>query len=108
MANNFLLKYSVIAKYSNPIDSDKADKVRHDIANVWGWIKSHSNETTFIGLMHIEGKNREERQKSAINNIKKEFRPILKRHDASRSSVIIYCTLMSNSIDKPFQFEVYY
>ncbi|HCH51375.1 MAG TPA: hypothetical protein DEV59_11930 [Proteus sp.] len=108
MANSFLLTYSVIAKYGTPTDGDKADKVRHDIAKVRGWIKSHTNETTFTGIMSIKGKNNEERQKSAINNIKNEFKPILKKHEASRSSVTIYCTLMVSCVDKPFQFEVYY
>lgn len=107
MANSFLLTYSVISTYGNPLDSDKADKVRHDIAKVWGWMKSHTNETTFTGLMCIQGNTDEEKQKSAITNIRKEFKPILKKHEATKDNVIIYCTLMVNCIDKPFQFEIY-
>lgn len=106
MLSYFLLSYSVIPQtdYSSAIE--KANKVRRAIAEITQWEKSEKNETTFMGIITIEGDSKDSRMKSSIREIKEAFKPILKQYDASSDDVVIYCSMMVEGIDKYFEFEV--
>lgn len=105
-ADYFLLTYSVKAQTGYERDIKKAEKVRNDIAKITEWNKSENNETTFMGIISVNGATEESRQNSAKKEVESKFLEILKEHEASKYSVIIYCSMMIESADRYFEFEI--
>ncbi|HDR2560623.1 TPA: hypothetical protein QCI09_004707 [Enterobacter ludwigii] len=106
MLSYFLLSYSVIPQSDYSGDIEKANKVRRTIGELKQWDKSENNETTFMGIITIEGDSNDSRMKSSIREIEEVFKPILKQYDASSGDVVIYCSMMVEGIDKYFEFDV--
>ncbi|WHS97805.1 MAG: hypothetical protein LZT29_00682 [Pantoea stewartii] len=106
MFQNFLLTYSVKAQSVISSDQEKAAKVRNDIAELTCWTKLEEVETTFSGRAYITGTNDSEKKSSAKAEIEEQFLPILKKHDAYSYDVKIYCAMMLEYLDKPFEFII--
>lgn len=106
MLSYFLLSYSVIPQTEYSGDIEKANKVRREIGELKQWNKSEKNETTFMGIITIEGADNESRTKSSVQVVEDVFKPILSKHDASSGDVVIYCSMMVEGIDKYFEFDV--
>lgn len=108
MLKYFLLSYSVIPQTECSGDIDKANKTRREIADIKLWDKSEKNETTFMGIVTVDGDSQESRRRSAIREIESVLVPILKKFDAHSGDVVIYCSMMVEDIHKYFEFEVSY
>lgn len=106
MMSYFLLSYSVIPQTEYSGDIDKANKVRRAIADIGVWNKSEKNETTFMGIITIQGDNDSALRRSSIKNIEEVFKPILRQYNASSYDVVIYCSIMVEGIAKYFEFDV--
>lgn len=102
----FLLTYSVKAQSDYPEDIKKADKVRSDIAKIDEWDKSENNETTFMGTISVSGPTDTSRRNSAKKEVESKFLKILEDHLAYEIDVIIYCSMMIESVDRYFEFDV--
>lgn len=104
----FLLTYTVNAMSNYEGDIEKATKVRKDIAEIEDWNKSKNNETTFRGIIKVDGETESSKRNSARNQVSSKFLEILKKHKANKDDVIIYCTMMIESVSESFEFEVKY
>ncbi|MGX9277409.1 hypothetical protein ACWXWL_06655 [Pantoea ananatis] len=106
MFQNFLLTYSVKAQTTYSSDQEKAAKVRNDIAELDCWAKQEEVETTFSGRAYITGATDSEKKSSAKKEIESQFLSILRKHDAHSDNVKIYCAMMIEKLDKPFEFII--
>lgn len=105
---NFLLTYSVKPVTTYQTDEEKADKVRRKIARITEWIKTADVETTFTGKIDITYSSESYKIEEAKKEIERLFVPILKECDARSWDVKIYCAMMVESIDQPFEFVVHH
>lgn len=108
MFQNFILTYSVKAQTDWDSDKEKAAKVRNEIADLDCWDKIGEVETTFSGRANLRGATESEMKSSAKNEVKEFFLPILKKHNASEADVKIFCAMMTEKIDTPFEFVIKY
>jgi hypothetical protein len=108
MNRNFLLTYSVRASTDIPSDLEKAEKVRNKIAALDCWKKLENVETTFTGTMSITGHSDSDKKSSAKTAVKNEFEPILREFKASFLDVVIYCAIMIESVNEPYEFVIKY
>ena len=106
MFQNFILTYSVKAQSILDDDKEKAAKVRDEIAELDCWTKSNEVETTFSGREYISGMTESDRKASARKVVVEQFLPILKKYEAKSYDVKIYCAMMCEKIDPPFEFII--
>lgn len=106
MLNNFLLTYSVQAQGNLDSNKDTASNVRDEIARLNCWDKLDEVETTFTGKIDVSGSSDSERKKSAIRAVEEQFQPFLKKHHASSRNVKIFCAMMLDNVDIPFDFTI--
>ncbi len=106
MLQNFLLTYSVKAVTDHDVDIQKASKVRADIAGIEIWDKAIDVETTFMGMMEVSGFADSAKKENAAKKVRDEFRPILEKHNARASDVLIHCVMMLKNIELPFHFTI--
>ncbi|MGC1020252.1 hypothetical protein WKH71_05245 [Pantoea agglomerans] len=106
MELNFLLTYSVKAPSEKAEDIQKASKVRVEIADIEFWSKHNDVETTFMGSMVVDGYADSTKKNNAINKVTEKLLPILKKHSLKSGDVKIYCVMMLQNLEQPFDFTI--
>lgn len=108
MQRKFLISYTVKSQKDTESCQDLASDVRKDIAKIEELHEIQHLETTRYGWFDADSTSSRERRDALEQHITKEFKKILKEHEAHEKLVIIYCSMMLENSGGEFHFNVSY